>query len=47
MEETFVIVESVLLLEKFPNTYPNMKTILAINSILVRTINTNGIIVNF
>ena len=46
MEATFVMVESVLFFEKFPNTYPNMKTILVINNILVK-INKTGIIVNF
>ena len=47
MDATLVIVASVALLEKLPNTYPMIKTIHAANNTLIKMMNPKGIILNF
>jgi len=47
MDATLVIVLSVALLEKLPNTYPIINTIHAANNTLIKMINPKGIVLNF
>jgi len=47
MDATLVMVVSVALLEKFPNTYPITNTIHAANNTLIKMMNPKGIVLNF
>jgi len=47
MDATFVIVVSVALFEKLPNTYPIINTIHAANNTLIKMIIPKGIVYNF
>jgi len=47
IDATLVMVVSVALLEKFPNTYPITNTIHAANNTLIKMMNPKDIVLNF